>query len=68
MVGNPSTGDYSFSITDSVQQWVRDGAEGEADYAIVARGEFGSYASSGTDSMTYYSSEDSTDSNKPVFT
>ena len=66
MVGNPSTGDYSFSITDSVQQWVRDGAEGEADYAIVARGEFGSYASSGTDSMTYYSSEDSTDSNKPV--
>ena len=36
MVGNPSTGDYSFSITDSIQQWVRDGAEGEADYAIVA--------------------------------
>ena len=65
MVGNSNTGDYSFDITDSLQQWIRDGAEGEADYAIVARGEFGSYASSGTDSVTYYSSEETNDARKP---
>ena len=66
VLGSQISDDFSFDLTSALQQHVDNGNTGAIDFAITTRSETGAYsANSGIDSVTFHSSDATTESNKP---
>lgn len=66
MVGQSSSTNSSFEITDALQGWIRDGATGSKDFMMIGRSDTGAYAASTLQGINFYSSEATDDTKKPV--
>ena len=63
--GSQTATRFDFGFTSSLQSWLDSSTNDPADYIIVARGEHGSYSSTGTVSATFHSSEAAVEANQP---
>ena len=66
VLGSQISDDFSFDLTSELQQHLDDGNTGVIDFAITTRSENGDYsANAGIDSVTFHSSDATTESEKP---
>ena len=64
--GSQISDDFSFDLTSTLQQHIDNGNTGVIDFALTTRSETGSYsANAGIDSVTFHSSDATTESDKP---
>ena len=63
--GSQTSSNFGFGFTDVLQSWVENGESDASEFMITARGKDEAYSTTGTKTMTFFSTEATLESNQP---